>query len=139
MDEFQKIKNEREKIVKDYKERYKEESKKRLQGIVEKKIQTSFIGALSSFEEFFGFLWGNDKYPLTEEQKELLEVLQKQGFNVDYFYDIWQNARTNALNNGNSQIRAIRQEFVNYTINWERYIPTFPVIPQNEPKEDTNG
>ena len=37
--------------------KYKAESKDRLSKILKKKIQTTMIGALSTIEENFGFLW----------------------------------------------------------------------------------
>ena len=38
-------------------DRFKEVSKERLLKISKKKIQTTMIGALSTLEEKFGFLW----------------------------------------------------------------------------------
>jgi len=127
MDEFARMKQQVEKRVTESQKKYREESKRRLEGIVEKKIRTGFIGAISAVEDFFGFLWGDDNVALTEDQKKLVELLQRQGFDYDYFERLWQNARTQALNNGNNQIRAIRQELNQYTVNWERYQVQLPV------------
>ena len=41
-------------------QKYKTDSKDRLSKIMRKKIQTTMIGALSSIEENFGFLWDGD-------------------------------------------------------------------------------
>ena len=61
---------------------------------VEKKIQTTMIGALAKFEENFGYLWGIDKNEdLTE--KEL------------YFSNLWEKTRVAILNNGNNQLRNV--------------------------------
>ena len=43
------------------KAKYKLDSKERLSKILKKKIQTTMIGALSSIEENFGFLWNNSE------------------------------------------------------------------------------
>lgn len=87
--------------------RYLEASKNRLEKIVETKIRTAFIGALAAFEEKFGSLWGHDKDDITPEQEEM--------------YNIWEDARTQILNNGNNQIRAAKQEIENHVIKWNRY------------------
>jgi hypothetical protein len=91
------------------KQRYNELSNKQLSDIFQKKIRTSFIGAISQFEETFGHLWGHnkDKTERTPQEKE--------------FFDKWMLARTNILNNGNNQIRAMLNELPQYTITWNRY------------------
>jgi hypothetical protein len=38
--------------------KYEDDSKARLKKIISTKLRTSFIGALSSFEETFGRIWG---------------------------------------------------------------------------------
>jgi len=60
-----------------------------------KKIQTTMIGAISKFEDNFGHLWGhfsNDE--LSEEQEE--------------FADLWDFTRNSILNQGNKQIRQLK-------------------------------
>ena len=42
-------------------EKFLEESRKRLDKIMTTKIRTAFIGAIDAFEQSFGFLWGQDK------------------------------------------------------------------------------
>ena len=95
-------------------DKYNEDSKKRLSIILKKKLETSFIGALAAFEKEFGFLWGfeGDK-PLTKQQKEMGAI--------------WDDVRTQVLNNGNNQLRAIQNELSQYTIKWNRYQMTLLV------------
>ncbi len=104
--------------------RYDESSKKRLFGILQKKIQTSFIGALSQFEQFFGELWGNrkDDSELTPEEREWREL--------------WLQVRTNILNGGNNQIRAVQSELNQYDITWNGYRMKLPVKPAGPSKEE---
>ena len=102
--------------------RYVEESRKRLDKIISQKLQTTFIGALSSFEKSFGFLWGLNKKPseMTDEEKEL--------------YAIWQNVRTDVLNNGNNQLRALRNELQNHSVSWNRH--TILIKAKEESQDD---
>jgi len=97
----------RQKEEKDIK--YKEKSKKRLSNIITTKIKTSFIGAISSCEKNFGFLWGHgkDEDDLTEQELSMREM--------------WEEIRTDILDNGNTQLRAATNEIENYSINWDRY------------------
>jgi hypothetical protein len=61
---------------------------------LEKRFQTTMIGAIYAFEETFGYLWGYDKddHELTESEKR--------------FMIKWENTRNNILNNGNHQMRS---------------------------------
>jgi len=104
-------------------ERFLEQSRKRLDKIVATKIRTSFIGALAAFEEEFGFLWGAGipEEDLTSEQQDMLEL--------------WNRARTKVLNNGNTQLRAARNEIGNQTIKWNRHHIQFEVKPQEDKNE----
>ncbi len=90
-------------------QRYNESSKKQLLKIIETKLKTSFIAPLSYFEEQFGYLWGHGK----KESDLTPEELNFRAF--------WNAIRTNVLNNGNNQIRAIHNELVQYTVTWNRY------------------
>lgn len=94
--------------------KYRDKSKKRLSNIVGTKIKTSFIGAISSCENNFGFLWGHGK-PENELDEQELSMRE-----------IWENVRAEILDNGNSQLRATMNEMNNYTINWDRYHMDFP-------------
>lgn len=89
--------------------KYREKSKKRLSNILTTKIKTSFIGAISSCEKGFGFIWGHgkDEDELTEQELAMREV--------------WEEVRTEILDNGNTQLRAATNEVENYSINWDRY------------------
>lgn len=98
-------------------EKYRAESKERLSRILKKKIQTTMIGALSSLEEHFGFLWKSDG-PLTQEQ-----LVMK---------DLYQKVRSEILDKGNNQARNIDAELAHYDIEWLRYNIKIPVIsPKN--------
>ena len=58
--------------------KYKDVSKDRLLKISKKKIQTTMIGALSSVEKFFGFLWGHDDGDeLTPEQQHMKDLFEE--------------------------------------------------------------
>jgi hypothetical protein len=93
-------------------EKYLEASRNRLDKIVSQKIRTSFIGALSAFEDVFGFLWGfNQSEKLTKEQEEMRQL--------------WEKARHAVLNNGNTQLRAAQNEIANHIIEWNRYHTSF--------------
>ncbi len=91
------------------------ESKERLKKIVTRKVKTSFIGAISEFELAFGqILWGHGL------PKDELTSIQKAN------KDKWEQVRTNILNKGNGQIRALVAEmdlhdveFQGYRINFE--------------------
>ena len=65
----------------DYKQqrqdKYKVDSKDRLSKILKKKIETTMIGALSSLEEHFGFLWDSPQgETLSEEQAVMRDLFQ---------------------------------------------------------------
>ena len=60
--------------------------------ILTKRFQTTMIGSLYVFEQYFGYLWGlNSDKELTPLQKQLETR--------------WEDARNEILNNGNSQLR----------------------------------
>lgn len=67
--------------------------------IATKRLETTMIGALSRFENVFGYLWGHHKNhndPLTDSEI--------------YFDNLWQDVRNNVLNHGNQQIRAMQND-----------------------------
>lgn len=73
----------------------------KLQFQIEKRIQTTMIGALDKFEKNFGHLWGHFKDgPLTQEEEE--------------FADMWDFTRNQILNQGNSQIRNLKDDLLKY-------------------------
>jgi hypothetical protein len=101
-------------------EKFIEHSRKRLDKIVSTKVRTTFIGALAAFEDEFGFLWGHDlpEDQLTVEQQSMLEL--------------WKNVRTIVLDNGNTQLRAVKSEIANHVIKWNRYHMEFQVQKQEK-------
>ena len=102
---------------------YEKESKNRLSNIIEVKIKTAFIGAISQFEENFGFLWGHGETDELEEDQKIMK-------------EAWDRTRTSILNNGNNQIRAASNEIDLYTVNWERHTMQLPVKPLEDDQED---
>ena len=103
-------------------EKYRESSKKRLMKNVERKFKTTMIGALASFEKYFGDLWGHDEGELSDEQ-----IKMKQ---------FWEQARTEILNNGNSQLRIAQEEIAQYTMTWNRYHIDFVLSPPKQDNEE---
>lgn len=89
-----------------------EESRKRLGRILKKKFNTCFIGALDCFEKAFGHLWGHNipEFKRSEEQLR--------------WTDLWKRVRTDILNNGNNQIRAVESELQLHSTRWEPYQAT---------------
>jgi hypothetical protein len=130
MDEYNELRQRAELNKKRREELHKkflEDSKEKLGNISERKVRTSFIGALAQFEAFFGFLWGQvSPEDLTDEQLEILDLVQQKGFDV-YLKDLWNKAREKVLTNGNNQIRGLKDEFQQYTIEWNRYKTILPV------------
>ena len=116
-----------EKYKADKTNKNKEMSKDRLLKISKKKIQTTMIGALSTVEKHFGFLWGHESPDaLTPEQEHMKEL-----------YDL---VRSEILDRGNNQCRNLETEFMNYDITWLRYRITLPVKPLSTLEGDeSNG
>mgnify|MGYP003113015873 FL=1 len=96
-------------------ERHRDLSRDKLFKAAKKKIQTTMIGALSTLEQSFGFLWGFDtpEEERTPEQKKV--------------YEIYEEARAQILDRGNTQIRNLDSEFVNYEIVRKKHYITLPV------------
>ena len=119
MDDFQKTQQSSNnyKIARDKK--LKEDSRQRLSKVLKKKIQTTMIGALSSIEENFSFLWNNDS--VSEKDKVIME-------------NLYQKVRSEILDKGNNQARNIDAELSQYDVEWLRYSLTIPVVKSN--KED---
>jgi hypothetical protein len=98
--------------------KYKADSRDRLSKILKKKIQTTMIGALSTLEENFSFLWTNESgSPLTKDQ----EVMK----------NLYNKVRSEILDRGNNQARNIDAELAQYEIEWTRYQMKIPVINPN--------
>jgi len=108
---------------KDYKQvrsqQYKTDSKDRLAKLLKKKVQTTMIGALSSIEEHFGFLWEDCT---TEDQKK--------------FKELYNSIRSEILDKGNHQARNIDAELAQYEVEWLKYNYKIPVIPKEEETDE---
>jgi hypothetical protein len=65
---------------------------------IEKKCMTIMIGSLARFEKSFEHLW---------------EIEDEKG---DYYHDLWQRTRHDALNFGNHQIRDAIENLYTYFI-----------------------
>lgn len=111
MEDFSYQKKALDKIRQERKEKFLEKCRERLSHIAETKVKTSFIGALDAFEKEFGDLWGFNKKDKTKEEQE--------------WFEKWQVARINILNNGNNQLRSLLNEISNHVVEWNRYSVTF--------------
>lgn len=83
-------------------EKFDERSKERLIRIMETKLRTAFIGALSAFEDEF------------REVKSDPKNRQR-----------WEMMRNRILDNGNAQIRMMRKELGHYDVHWTRNVIEF--------------
>lgn len=97
-------------------QRYKDLSKDKLFNVAKKKIQTTMIGALSTLEESFGFLWGFDvdESERTPEQRHV--------------HQIYEEARAKILDRGNTQMRNLENEFINYDVSRRKHYIHLPVV-----------
>lgn len=67
-----------------------------------RRIQTTMIGSLSKMENNFGHLWGHFKDgPLTDQEEA--------------FADLWDYTRNSILNQGNKEIRNLKQDYAKLT------------------------
>ncbi len=71
------------------------------------------IGALSTVEEHFGFLWDNDES--SEEDKKIMK-------------DLYQKIRSEILDKGNNQARNIDAELAQYDVEWLKYSIKIPMF-----------
>ena len=114
MENYNELVRQSGKFNKDKDQKYKEVSKERLLKIASKKIQTTMIGALSSIEEHFSFLWTtNDSEELSPEQKIMFDTFQK--------------VRSEILDKGNTQARNVDAELNQYDVKWLRYSVNIPI------------
>lgn len=81
------------------------------------------IGALSSIENYFGFLWEVDIDEVPTAEKKLM-------------YELYQKVREEVLNKGNAQARNIDAELSQYNVNWLKYRN---VIPVKETRKEGNN
>lgn len=105
-------------------ERYKDISRDKLFKAAKKKIQTTMIGALSTIEEQFGFLWGFD-IPEEERMPEQKKI-----------HEIYEDTRAKILDRGNTQIRTLETEFINYDITRKKHFIKLPMV---QPQGDNDG
>lgn len=94
-------------------DRYKQDSRDRLSKILKKKVETTMIGALSSIEDHFSFLWTSQEDTLSPEQKIM--------------YDLFQKVRSEILDKGNTQSRNVDAELAQYDVKWLRYQVSLPL------------
>lgn len=97
-------------------EKFKHDCKARLSKIMQKKVITTTIGALSSAEQHFGHLWADD----TPEGRAM--------------YEAYQRFRSEVLDKGNAQARNIDVELNQYDIKWLRYNMQLPFVPKSGSK-----
>ena len=122
MEDFDKLIRDQKEYKHQREEKYRHDSKYRLGKILKKKVETTMIGALSSIEEHFSFLWTSSSGDeLSPEQKIM--------------FDNFQKVRSEILDKGNTQSRNIDAELSQYDIKWLRYSVNIPVQ-NNETKED---
>ena len=120
--DYRALRNLRSQIKKNNEEKYKENSKKRLINNIEKKFKTTMIGSLAVFEKQFGFLWGHGENNPTDEQI--------------HFRNLWEDARTEILNNGNTQLRIAQEEIAQYSMTWNRYHTEFIITKDKQENND---
>lgn len=95
-------------------DKFKQDSRGRLSKILKKKVETTMIGALSSIEDHFAFLWTSKDGGMSPEQKIM--------------YDTFQKVRSEILDKGNTQSRNVDAELAQYEVKWLRYQTSIPVI-----------
>ena len=79
------------------------------------------IGALSSIEDHFAFLWTSKDGGMSPEQKIM--------------YDTFQKVRSEILDKGNTQSRNVDAELAQYEVKWLRYQTNMPVISRKTGEE----
>lgn len=75
--------------------------------MLETRFKTVMIGALSRFENSFGYLWKHGDDPQTQNEK--------------LFADKWDELRIDLLNHGNNQIRLALADTVDFFRKTNRY------------------
>ena len=76
------------------------------------------IGALSTIEENFGFLWDDNYITLSVDQKNSMK-------------ELYNKVRSEILDRGNHQARNIDAELSQYDVEWLRYKLDMPVVINN--------
>ena len=87
---------------------------------INKRFQTTIIGAIARFEDSFGYLWGQntEESDLTDTQKD--------------FLDLWESTRTSILNHGNRQMRESIDEVMDYIEEQDSYYKYHFIIKNKE-------
>lgn len=100
--------------------KHKQGDRDRLADNFRKKLLTSGVGALATFEEFFGYLWGQGKSltELTENERDFLALYQK--------------VRDNVFDNVNSQIRGSQAEIALHSVEYRGNIVNLPFHHEKE-------
>jgi hypothetical protein len=99
------------------------DAKDKLKKNIRKKITTTMIGALDSFEYEFGQYWGIDQVECIYDEEgrfvdwDLSKLTDKQ---KAIFYR-WLRVREEVLDRGNAQIGAMNKDLNSYNITEERY------------------
>lgn len=81
-------------------ERRREQSRQRLGRLIERRLKTAFVVPLAEIETFFGLLW---EQPTAE---------------AAMWRERWEACRSRILDNGNSQVRALEAELLQYVVDW---------------------
>ena len=113
MDNFDHLIRQQSEYKQKREDKYRQDSRERLSKILRKKVETTMIGALSSIEDHFSFLWNSGDGPMSPEQKMM--------------YDTFQKVRSEILDKGNTQARNIDAELAQYDVKWLRYQTIIPV------------
>ena len=112
-DEFLEFKAQHEKNKRQKDITYKDNSKRRLLNNIKKKFDTTIIGSLAAIEDKFGELWGHG---LSIEELDEDQL---------HWREVWADARSRILDNGNANLRAAQNEIAQYTLSWNRYVTQF--------------
>jgi len=116
MDDYDKLRLQKNKIESERIKQYKDSSKERFKKIATTKIRTAMIGSLDAIEKRLKKYWETDK-PTNEG------LFLKQ---------IYEEIRNEILDKGNQQIRNLEIELEQYDIEWKRYTIQLPVKPLPE-------
>ena len=115
MEDFDKLIRKRSEYKEARSEKYRYDSKERLSKILKKKVETTMIGAISSIEDHFAFLWTAEDSEMTTEKK--------------FMYEAFQKVRSEILDKGNAQARNVDAELNQYEVKWMKYSMDIPVKP----------
>lgn len=124
MDNFEELIRKQSEYKSVREDKYKQDSRDRLSKILKKKVETTMIGALSSMEDHFSFLWLSKEGELSPEQRIMYEIFQK--------------VRSEILDKGNTQCRNVDAELAQYDVKWLRYQATLPVYTRVKGKGEQN-